>query len=151
MSIYGQHDQRVGGSDNGAWIPLLPHEVITVSDEDLETYNPAWHRRTPEPYVELEGKLVEGGGVLGEAEAEYVGRWRLYIQGWIVDEIGFNTDLVPLIVMHLMEDAKSGLLANLSSLPDTTTESLFHKSEKSLSSCRHQANARHFQGIFPVK
>lgn len=121
VSINGQHDQRVGGSDYGAWIPLLPHEVITVTDEDLETYNPAWHRRTPKPYVELEGEFVEGGGILGEEDTEYVGRWRLYLQGRIVDEVGFTFESVPLIVMHLMEDADTGILTNLSSLPDLTS------------------------------
>lgn len=121
VDISGQHDQQVGNYDGGAWIPLSPHEVITVTDEDLETYHPAWHQRMPEPYVEAEGPLVEGSGILGEQDMEYVGRWRLYIQGRIVDEVGFTFESVPLIVMHLMEDADTGILTNLSSLPDLTS------------------------------
>ena len=124
VSVQAQHDRQVGNYDGGAWIPLMPHEVITVTDENLETYNRAWHRPTPEPYVDDEGPLVEGGGVLGEYEMEYVGRWRLYIQGWIVDEIGFKSDSVPLVVMHLMEDAGTGIIANLSSVPDLKTASV---------------------------
>ena len=103
-----------GSYDHGQWLPMSPHQVITLTAGVLETYNPAWQPdygdQTPP-----EGE----GHYLGEL-GNHAGRWRLYVSGWHHrNETRWET--VPLVVMNLMEDAASGLLANLSSRPDTST------------------------------
>ena len=127
VSIMGQWDTLVGSYDHGQWIPMEPHQVLTLTAEDLETYNPEWHVYHPGV-----GR-VPGEGVIGEPfevqpgeEPPHawtpMGQWRLYIQGWDADsQKGNQYEIVPLIVMNLMEDAATGLLANLSTRPDTST------------------------------
>ncbi len=124
VDISGRNDYQGSGSGN-VWIPLAPHETITATEEDLTTYNPAWHRFYPGAGPDLVDRgLIPDGGALRVPIDGLPGsdRWRLNVQAWRLDGEGYKDESVPLIVMSLIEDAQTGLLANLSSLPDTTTD-----------------------------
>ena len=97
--------------DSSHWIHLEAHEVITITATDLETYNPAWENRSQG----YQGMLNDPGYP--------VDRLRIYFKVWDATTNSQYNDshinqLHPLIVMNLMEDSETGLIANLSTLPE---------------------------------
>ena len=111
FKIRSQDDVLVGAMDSSHWIHLEAHEVITITATDLETYNPAWENRSQG----YQGMLNDPGYP--------VDRLRIYFKVWDATTNSQYNDshinqLHPLIVMNLMEDSETGLIANLSTLPE---------------------------------